>query len=487
MRKFSFIIFLVFVPLFLGAIEVSGEQFGSWEAGNNPYEVVGEITVPAGETLIIEPGVQVVVNGDFKITALGNIIADGNADENIAFAAAERFSWGGIRLEDEAIASSFSFCNVTDAKYGINSVDSPVTISDCYFSNCEKAIHIFGLGNPEPPEVIVQNNVIENCDQNGIYIVENSNAIIQNNELSNCALDESPRGAIMLSSQGGPCSPVIQNNYIHHNVWQGISAWDITGGQNILPYIAENEICYNLTGIYLFYASGVVENNYIHHNFVEGDPNSGAGIMVGGSSSNPIITKNEITGNFCAVFLNQDATANLGNLNNDSDEDDGENYFHDNVDGSGFNWSIYNFSSQDVMAENNQWDSNDNTEIAETIFDGEDNSSYGIVDFEPILVVDNDSENVVLPIDAIQNYPNPFNPTTTIEFNLLHNSQVEIVVYNSKGQKIKNWPSQYREKGKQQVVWNGINNSGQPVASGVYFFKIQTPTTSQTDKMLLIK
>ncbi|MDY6915349.1 MAG: right-handed parallel beta-helix repeat-containing protein, partial [Candidatus Cloacimonadota bacterium] len=417
MRK-KLVMFFLFIPLFLGAIEVTGEQYGTWEVVNNPYEVVGDIIVPEDETLIIEPGVQVVVNGNFRITALGNIIAEGSQEENISFAAAERFSWDGVRLENEAVGSSFTFCNVSDAENGINSINSPLTISECYFNNCEKAVHIFGLGYEDPPEVIVQNSVIENCDQNGIYIVENSNAIIQNNDISNCALDESPRGAIMLSSQGGECSPTIQYNYIHHNVWQGISAWDITWGENIEAYIAENEICYNLTGIYLFYASGKVENNFIHDNFVEGDPNSGAGIMVGGDSSNPIITKNEITGNFCAIFLNNDATANLGNLNNETAEDDGENYFHDNVDGSGITWSIYNISSQDVMAENNQWDSNDIEEIAETIFDGEDNSSFGIVDFLPILEVGTTDENVAEILCYVRNYPNPFNPNTTISFYL---------------------------------------------------------------------
>lgn len=487
MKRFEFLFVLLLLPVLLTAIEVSGEQYGTWEAANNPYEVVGEVTVPANETLNIEPGVQVVVNGDFRITALGNILAEGSEAENIVFTAAERFSWGGIRLEDEVVASNFAFCSISDAEDGINSINSPVTISECYFNNNEQAVHIFGIGNTDPPEVIVQNSTIENCDQNGIYIVENSNAIIENNDISNCALDESPRGAVMLSSQGSECSPTIQNNYIHDNVWQGISAWDVTGGQNIAPQILENEICYNLSGIYLYYASGKVQDNYIHHNFVEGNPNSGAGIMVGGSSSNPIITQNEITGNFCAVYLNQDATANLGDLNNYTTEDDGENYFHDNVDGSGNTWSIYNFSSQNVMAENNQWDSNDIEEIADTIFDGEDNSAYGLVDFEPIMEVGNDNETVVAALSSMQNYPNPFNPQTTIQFNLQYNSQVRLSIFNSKGEKIKSWPTTRLARGMHHINWHGIDENGMPVASGIYLYKIEVDKTSQTGKMLLLK
>ena len=382
MKIFTFISFcLLIVSLF--SIDVSGDQSGTWTPDNNPYNVVGDITVPIGEILQIEPGVEVILQGDYQITAAGQIEANGTETEMIYFQSnSGGISWSGIRLENEILENVFSYCELKNAENAINSINSAVSVMSCNFLENQKAINIYGIGNPRP--VLIQDCDITGCQQNGIYIVENSNAQILNCEITQCALDESPRGAIMLSSQGADCSPLIRDNYIHDNVWQGITAWDITGGGNINAEIISNHISHNLTGIYLYYAGGIIDSNHIHNNFAAGNPNSGAGIMVGGSSSAPIITNNRIHGNFTGFYLVENANPNLGDLTNDFPGDDGNNRIYDNIDESGNTWSVYNMSSQDIMAENNTWDSIEPDEIAVTIFDGNDNPAYGIVDFEPI-------------------------------------------------------------------------------------------------------
>jgi len=383
MNKTIFILTLILFISHLSAIDVSGNQSGIWSPENNPYNVVGDITVPEGEILQIDPGVEVVVQGDFQITVAGQIEANGTDSDMIYFQSnSGGISWSGIRLENEILENTFEYCEIKNAENAVNSINSEVTIVNCDFFENEKAIHIYGIGNPRP--VTIQNCYINGCQQNGIYIVENSNVQILNCEITQCALDESPRGSIMLSSQGSECSPLIRENYIHDNVWQGITAWDITGGGNINAEIKQNDISNNLTGIYLYYANGIVDSNYIHHNFVAGNPNSGAGIMVGGSSSTPIITNNDIFGNFCGFYIVEGASPNLGDLNNAFPGDDGNNRIYDNIDESQNTWSVYNMSSANIMAENNSWDSIEPEEIATTIFDGNDNPAYGIVDFEPI-------------------------------------------------------------------------------------------------------
>ena len=403
MNKRIFIIALILYLSFLSAIDVSGNQSGIWSPENNPYNVVGDITIPEGEILQINPGVEVVVQGDFQITVSGQIEANGTDSDMIYFQSnSGGISWSGIRLENEFLENSFEYCRIKNAENAINSINSEVSIQNCEFMENEKAIHIFGIGNPR--SVIIQNCNITNCQQNGIYVVENSNVQILNCEITQCALDESPRGAIMLSSQGGDCSPIIRNNHIHHNVWQGITAWDMTGGGNINAEIKQNDISYNLTGIYLYYAGGIIDSNSIHQNFVAGNPNSGAGIMIGGSSSAPIITHNIINGNFTGFYIVEGAAPNLGDLTNDFPGDDGENKIYDNIDESGFIWSVYNMSSENIMAENNTWNSIEPDEIAETIFDGNDNPAYGIVDFEPIhqsMISGTVSYNGSYPIEGV--------------------------------------------------------------------------------------
>lgn len=90
-------------------------------------------------------------------------------------------------------------------------------------------------------------------------------------------------------------------------------------------------------------------------------------------------------------------------------------------------------------------------------------------------------------IELYQNYPNPFNPETHISFNLPEALDVKIEIFNLTGQRIKIILDNFVEAGPQEVVWDGRNNSGNPVASGVYFYRLSAKNFSQTKKMVLIK
>ncbi|SYZ72321.1 putative Thermitase [Candidatus Zixiibacteriota bacterium] len=86
-----------------------------------------------------------------------------------------------------------------------------------------------------------------------------------------------------------------------------------------------------------------------------------------------------------------------------------------------------------------------------------------------------------------QNYPNPFNAATEIEFNLPVRSDVSIVVYDILGRKVKLLTDGNRPAGKYRVRWDGTNQSGQPVASGVYFYRIKAGEFVQAKKMVMLK
>lgn len=85
------------------------------------------------------------------------------------------------------------------------------------------------------------------------------------------------------------------------------------------------------------------------------------------------------------------------------------------------------------------------------------------------------------------NYPNPFNPETTISFDLAEQSPVTIEVFNIKGQKVKTLVRDSYTLGHHSVVWNGTDNYGNSVSSGVYFYRMNTPNHISTQKMLLLK
>jgi hypothetical protein len=86
-----------------------------------------------------------------------------------------------------------------------------------------------------------------------------------------------------------------------------------------------------------------------------------------------------------------------------------------------------------------------------------------------------------------QNVPNPFNPTTVVEYALPKDAQVNIAVYNVLGQHVKTLMNDMQRAGRQTVTWDGTDNSGSSVASGVYFYKIRAGDFSDTKKMVLLK
>ncbi len=85
------------------------------------------------------------------------------------------------------------------------------------------------------------------------------------------------------------------------------------------------------------------------------------------------------------------------------------------------------------------------------------------------------------------NYPNPFNPATTISYNLLEDSHVSINIYNIKGQKVKNMLNSDMTAGEHIVVWEGRDESGKTVSSGIYFYKMEADNYTSIKKMILLK
>jgi hypothetical protein len=86
-----------------------------------------------------------------------------------------------------------------------------------------------------------------------------------------------------------------------------------------------------------------------------------------------------------------------------------------------------------------------------------------------------------------QNYPNPFNPTTQIEFQLPQQAKMTIKIYNIMGQEVKTLVDEVKEAGYHTIVWNGLDNSGTPVSSGIYYYRMLTGSYSEVKKMVLLR
>ena len=86
-----------------------------------------------------------------------------------------------------------------------------------------------------------------------------------------------------------------------------------------------------------------------------------------------------------------------------------------------------------------------------------------------------------------QNYPNPFNPTTNLSYELSADSYVTITVYDLLGNMVRNLVSEYQSSGIKSVQWDATNEQGQSVAAGVYLYRIESGSFTNTKKMILLK
>ena len=86
-----------------------------------------------------------------------------------------------------------------------------------------------------------------------------------------------------------------------------------------------------------------------------------------------------------------------------------------------------------------------------------------------------------------QNYPNPFNPSTTIRYELPEQTQVQVLIYDLRGRLIRTLVSESQTAGYKMLNWDGNNDNGISVSTGVYLYSIQTPDFQNTKKMVLLK
>jgi hypothetical protein len=94
---------------------------------------------------------------------------------------------------------------------------------------------------------------------------------------------------------------------------------------------------------------------------------------------------------------------------------------------------------------------------------------------------------VQVPVSALTVYPNPFNPTTTIAFYTPRSMELSVTLYNIKGQKVRNLHSGQLGMGNHQLVWDGKDDGGRGVSSGIYFARVNAGKYVQNVKMVLMK
>ncbi|MGB7062123.1 MAG: 5'-nucleotidase C-terminal domain-containing protein [Candidatus Zixiibacteriota bacterium] len=110
-----------------------------------------------------------------------------------------------------------------------------------------------------------------------------------------------------------------------------------------------------------------------------------------------------------------------------------------------------------------------------------------ILSFYPALGSSEASKMVPQGFELHQNYPNPFNPETQITYSLPQATDVRVTIYDMLGRRIRVLADEYRSAGANTVIWDGRDENGKKVSSGIYFYRLQAGEFVQTKKMSLIK
>jgi parallel beta-helix repeat protein len=133
--------FIILIPLNADTIP-GGDVSGIWYADSSPYYIAGNITIPAGNTLTIEPAVEVEFQGSYSLTVNGILDAIGTETDSIHFAPIT--TWAGLQFTNAPDSSHMDYCTVQYATYdelrgggGIDCSNSNPVISHCAISHCD--------------------------------------------------------------------------------------------------------------------------------------------------------------------------------------------------------------------------------------------------------------------------------------------------------------------------------------------------------------
>jgi hypothetical protein len=99
---------------------------------------------------------------------------------------------------------------------------------------------------------------------------------------------------------------------------------------------------------------------------------------------------------------------------------------------------------------------------------------------------------VAMEYELMQNYPNPFNPSTNIRYTLGHSGHVTLDIYNVLGQRVRSLRNEFQPIGTYSAEWDGRNDSGLPLSTGVYLYRVRVSSNNETvftrtNKMILMK
>ncbi len=502
------------------------ENVSSLQWGGDVF-VTGDYEVLDGSTLTIDAGTGIHVwpddladegtNNDLiEIWIDGDVNAFGTAADPIQFTALDMDgvstaddAWWGIFVETGGSAQ-FEHCVFRNVNYAVQGNDE-ISLVACLIEDTK---HLglsvsdagtvtvdsttirgprYGINALLGTNLTVSNSVIEDCSEYGIalykesvldvtkttfdgndiglYLAKESESWVEG-RVYDCTFTENGDGIWI--DDVGDSSVVIDKCTIDDNTTSGVYVeddGDVT--------IKRSTITNNTVGVY---TNNSANTEIRSHNVIQ---NNSAGVKFDNYSV-AVVESSTVNNNTTGFAVLNNANPDLGHTTGGNSV--GQNFVRPN---SGYH--VANFTSNTVSAQKNYWPRTPPTLCAPLA-----SKFLGSVDYSDDLGCSAPSLVSIMPpppaatgpatFSVSQNYPNPFNPTTTISYDVPNpGSRVEIVLYDVAGRLIKTLVSENKVAGSYQVGWNGRNNRGEPVASGVYFLRMRAGSFLATKKLVMLK
>ena len=486
--KYPVVALLLILPtLALSETEVSGNQSGVWTAAGSPYLVTGEIVVPNGQTLSIEPGVEINFQGHYKLTVNGDLQAVGTENDTIYFTTDNQsLGWGGIRIDSYEVCQ-LSYCRI---EYGKTTGDYP-------------DIHGGGLA------LLSSDADISNC------VFADNDATGSENGMGGAVY------GINTGSSAGPLTRFINCRFIRNHAYGEGGAIKFTADMNteiVGCEFIENDCGYGGGAISCYSVTGTTMRNCLFVDNYTMYSNGGA-INTLGMGNSVYLANCTLTGN--TAVTGDGGAVNLAYVNAyfaNTIVHDNHGMYSDDVflDWGGYAEIHYcNLTMPSGATGSNNI--NENPQFANA-----GSGDYRLAGTSPCIdagtayivlggeiLVDLDPEQYCglapdmgayefcnatsasdqrLAVNELhQNYPNPFNNRTAISYKLAADSFVTAKVYDVRGREVRTLIDNNQAAGANTVFWNGRNDAGQRVSQGVYFLRLQAGDEVRSVRMLLTK
>lgn len=511
------------------AIDISGNISGVWNSIDNPYNITGDLRVPFGDTLIIQPGCFINFMGHYKfnIDSLALLRAVGTENDSIIFTAENTDSgWFGLRFNYSDSNCQLSYCIIQYGRAvdhlqepdnhggGVYCYGTQLTITHSTISNnrawegCGGGI--YGCAS----RLFIMNNVISSnfCGKGGAGLrLEYSEALIDSN-----FIEHDTTFYLLGGEWGGGLSFIhstaaLSNNIIRYN-FSGFIGGGILISDSSHIQLFNNNISYNRswdsgTGIYItLYSSVYLYNCILNSNFMHGGPST-AYVNVTSLNSHVMIKNCTMYNGHVGfavsspTYCGYDTVINSIIWGGDSLRlytfNDTLTVQYSNVEGG---WpGIGNIDIDPKFV----YPDTGNFNLSWANWPVDDSSKSPCIDTgDPSSPLDPDSTRAdmgalyfnqrpddiddtrIIPAKylLLESYPNPFNSSTTIRYTVLTAGPVTLDIYDILGRKVQTLLDISQPAGEYQSVWQADK-----VGSGLYFAKLKAGGQSKSTKLILLK